>query len=570
MELVITLGLIAICMSALLGPRLNVSASLILVVVGVAVGLIPGVPLVHVEPDVILQVILPPLLYATAVSMPVMDFRREFSPIAGLSVVLVILSSVGLGFLLWWLIPDLEIAWAIALGAVLSPTDAVATSIVKATGVSPRIVAILEGEGLLNDATALVMLRTAIAAAAASFSIVGVAGLVIYSVLVAAVIGFAVGRLNLWFRSKTTNTTANTTLSFAVPFVAMIPAEHLGASGLVAAVVAGLVTSQGGAKHFSPQQRVSDSHTWETVEFILEGLVFLLMGLQFHSLIADLPTDSPKVIGTAALIAGAALVGSLIIRAIFVGPLLRMLHRRSKRRSEIRPRLALYQEVLDKDGVEDIYQTVQSTGKIPEGAITDEHREKFEARLGGKKPRRHSFLRRHRVPTISEARLRIRRALADTDYFLASPLTVRDGGIVVWAGMRGAITVAAAQTLPTDTPNRSHLILIAFFVAGFSLLIQGGTLRQFVRWIKPTPGPTPEQVRQEGAELRALLDIAAQTYLAGVEEGEDAALGEVIARREELLRIRDEHTFDGTLLSRALESLDAQQIVIEMQRAKPF
>ncbi len=197
METVIALGLIAICFSSVLGPRLNVAAPLILVVVGAAVGFLPGVPLIHIEPELVLEVLLPPLLYATAVSMPVMDFRREFSPIAGLSVVLVILSSVALGFLLWWLIPDLDIAWAIALGAVLSPTDAVATSIVKSTGVSPRIVAILEGEGLLNDATALVMLRTSIAAAAASFSVMGVAGLVLYSVAIAAIIGFAVGKLNL-------------------------------------------------------------------------------------------------------------------------------------------------------------------------------------------------------------------------------------------------------------------------------------------------------------------------------------------------------------------------------------
>lgn len=197
METVIALGLIAICFSSVLGPRLNVAAPLILVVVGAAVGFLPGVPLIHIEPELVLEVLLPPLLYATAVSMPVMDFRREFSPIAGLSVVLVILSSVALGFLLWWLIPDLDIAWAIALGAVLSPTDAVATSIVKSTGVSPRIVAILEGEGLLNDATALVMLITSIAAAAASFSVMGVAGLVLYSVAIAAIIGFAVGKLNL-------------------------------------------------------------------------------------------------------------------------------------------------------------------------------------------------------------------------------------------------------------------------------------------------------------------------------------------------------------------------------------
>ena len=129
MESIIALGLIAICVSSLLGPRLNVAAPLLLVAVGIIVGFIPGIPMIYIEPEWILAGVLPPLLYSAAASMPVMEFRREFAPIAGLSILLVIFSSVLLGVVMYALIPDLSLPWSIALGAVLSPTDAVAVSI---------------------------------------------------------------------------------------------------------------------------------------------------------------------------------------------------------------------------------------------------------------------------------------------------------------------------------------------------------------------------------------------------------------------------------------------------------
>ena len=575
MESVIALGLIAICATSVLGPRLNVAAPLLLVAVGITVGFVPGVPLIHIEPDWVLAGLLPPLLYSAAVSMPVMDFRREFAPIAGLSVLLVILSSVALGFLLWWLIPDLELPWAIALGAVLSPTDAVATSIVKETGVSPHIVSILEGEGLLNDATALVMLRTAVAATAASVSLWGVAGSVAYSVVVAALLGFLVGKLNLWIRSRISAPTATTALSFAVPFVAMVPAEALEASGLVSAVVAGLVTGQGAARHFSPMQRISDSQNWATVEFVLEGLVFLTMGLQMHTLLDDLPNGSSAVLLKAAGIALLALLGSVVVRAGFVAPLLMLLHRRALRRKVLKPKLERVQEVLSRDDIEDVMSHMRKTGEVPDTIENEKVRAAMESRLeraATGKARLGARARRRllgRMPTVDDMRTGLRRSLADIDYFLASPLTWRDGTVVVWAGMRGAITVAAAQTLPWDAPQRSYLILLAFLVAGLSLLIQGGTLRGFVRMVKPTPGPSRQDTREEMSQLRDLMEGAAQEFvvaLDGVDPDSPAArLGAVEARRAALLNARDEGIFDATLLSRSLDVLDAQQIALELR-----
>ncbi len=623
MESIIALGLIAICASSLLGPHLNVAAPLLLVAGGIVVGFIPGMPMIHIEPEWILAGVLPPFLYSAAASMPVMEFRREFAPIAGLSILLVILSSVLLGALMYALIPDLSLPWAIALGAVLSPTDAVAVSIAKKTGVSPRITAILEGEGLLNDATALVMLRTAIAATVTSVTVWHVAASVAYSVLVAAAIGLIVSKFNLWIRGKISSPTATTALSFAVPFVAMVPAEALESSGLVAAVVAGLITGQGATKHFSPMQRISDSQNWATIEFILEGAIFLTMGLQFHTLIEDLPDHSSVVLLSAGGLALVALVGSIVVRAIFVAPLMEWLHRRSVRRKGLKPKLERVQAVLSLNDLDDVILQMRKTGEVPE-RITDaktraaiqERYDRLEEYRASKRrlaeghsesPTEHESplvsigdpgeatkheehvaraivrrrehemkrlqRRRHRllgrIPDREDTLTRLRRSLADIDYFLDSPMTWRDGTVVVWAGMRGAITVAAAQTLPFYAPQRSYLILIAFLVAGFSLLIQGGTLRGFVKLVKPTPAPSQEAQDDERRELNEMMDEAAAEFAAVLDEDEvgtlGAKLGSVEAKRTALLKARDDGIFDATLLGHALDVLDAEQIALELR-----
>ena len=165
--------------------------------------------------------------------MPAMNFRREFGAISGLSFVLVVVSSLIVGVVFAWLIPGLGLAWGIALGAIVSPTDAVATSIVKRAGAPSRVVTILERESLLNDATALVILRAAIAGTAVSVSLWGVVSSFAYSIAVAGIIGFVVGHLNLLVRARVEEASVNTAISFTVPFLAAIPAEELGASGLV-------------------------------------------------------------------------------------------------------------------------------------------------------------------------------------------------------------------------------------------------------------------------------------------------------------------------------------------------
>nr|WP_235812694.1 cation:proton antiporter [Pseudoclavibacter helvolus] len=227
---------------------------------GVILSYVPGLPEIEIEPELILAVVLPPILYAAAVNVPVTDFRRNLRAITGLSVVLVVISAVVVGFLLTWLLPGLPLAAAIALGAVVSPPDAVAaTSIGKRLGLPSKLVTVLEGEGLVNDATALVLLRSAVAAIAGSFSFVEIAGDFAFA---AIGIGVAVGLMTVGARSRINQPTA---ISFVVPFLAFLPAESVHASGVLSVVVAGLVTGYKSARHLSAQDRISERMNWRTI-----------------------------------------------------------------------------------------------------------------------------------------------------------------------------------------------------------------------------------------------------------------------------------------------------------------
>ncbi|WP_419818168.1 cation:proton antiporter [Glaciibacter flavus] len=530
------LGVLAIVAASQASTRMRVATPLLLVVLGTGISLLPFTPDVPIEPEWILAGVLPPLLYSAGVSMPTMDFRRDFGAIAGLSVVLVVLTSAVLGLLFWWLIPGLGLAGGIALGAIVSPTDAVATTIVKRLGVSPRIVAVLEGESLLNDATALVLLRTAIVATAAAVSFWGVIGTFLYSVAVAVAIGLVVGWLNLRLRSKVRESAVNTAISFTVPFIAAIPAEYLGASGLVAAVTAGLITGSGAAKWLSPTHRLSDSQNWRLVELLLEGAVFLVMGLELSVILSDVQTDGGAGLGVAAGIALVALVVTVAVRAAYVFPLLRGLRRSAERKAERKDGLASIQTRLDglvaaqsTDGPRAIAASPSaadgvagdSTNFSQTDAVASAPRQRptrAERRAGrqlapaspesiqaqGKRVRRTV-----KPEDVQRFQQRAVRYVADVAYLQGEPLGWREGSVVVWAGMRGVVTLAAAQTLPADTPSRSLLVLIAFLVAAASLLIQGGTLGYVATKLGLTGVRTNMEERQRlSDELRVAAKAA--------------------------------------------------------------
>lgn len=460
---IVVLAVVGIVAVNSIAPRVGVAAPLILVAAGVAVSLIPGVPHLELNPEFILAGVLPPLLYSAAVSVPTMEFRRNLSAIAGMSVVLVIVGSLAMGLFFWWVIPDISLPIAIALGAIVSPTDPVATNIIKRLGVSPRVVTVLEGESMLNDASALVLLRSAIAAAAVSVALWQVALEFVKAVGIAVVVGALVGYLGLRVRKVIPSATSATAISFILPFVAFVPSEALGGSGLVAAVTAGLVTSALSAKYLRPQDRISETQNWRTIELLLEGAIFSIMGLELFKIVDEV-RDRHGSVWFALGIGVAALALVLVIRSVYVLMVLMVERRRARRGEESRGQLA-------------------ESASRAEG-IDDQRKQRYFTR-------------------------RVKQRVADVDYLSGTRLGMREGAVLVWAGMRGAVTLAASQTLPADTPARSTMVLIAFVVAAGSLLIQGGTLAWLVRWLGLMSDTTAADEAEESGLLDELSDAAA-------------------------------------------------------------
>ncbi|GAV94146.1 hypothetical protein ADENT20671_0914 [Actinomyces denticolens] len=521
--LIIVAGLLAIAGASQISDRLRVAPALLLLTMGIAVGFLPVVPAIEIEPEVILEGVLPPLLYATAVAIPTINFRRELAPVAILAVLLVAVSSAVIGGVLTLVLPSLPVAWAIAMGAVLSPTDAVAISIARRLGVTQRVITVLEGEGLLNDATALVVLSSAISAAVAGrTSAGGVLGSFALAVVVAVVVGWIVGELTLHLRARVTDAGVDTVISFTVPFLAAIPAEHMGGSGLVAAVVAGLVTGHRSPRLLPPDHRIAGNETWHTVELVLEGSIFLVMGLQLFGVVEDVRAEGPSITIAVWL---AVLAGGLTVavRAAIVAPMLLWLRRRGARRAE---RWDGMSEPLQE--FEERCQAI-ARGEIPEDMLVpwDSSRRGVRRRLKGLAKGRRGAGHAHAQVRAARAIDRIRRVDADMAYYRQAPLGAREGTIIVWAGMRGAVTLAAAQTLPADAPNRPFLLLIAILVAAGSLVVQGLTLPWVVRAVRPAmEGPADEAERRE---LMGLLISAAKGVIP--ENGDDHLLTDDGRRR---------------------------------------
>ena len=451
-------GVVVVVAAAAFSRRLGVAAPLLLLLIGIGYSYIPGVPPIEVDPHVILAIVLPPLLYGAAVNVPIVDFRRNFGSITALSVLLVIVSALVTGFVLFVILEKLDLGAAIALGAVISPTDVVAaTAIGKRLGLPPRLLSILEGEGLVNDATALVLLKTAIAAIglASSFNIWATIGSFAYSVVIAVILGVLVGFVTVFVRRRLNEPVLDTAISFAVPFLAFLPAEELKASGVIAVVAAGLYSGYFGPRYLSPQARFSERFNWRTVQFVLENGVFLLMGAQLAGIVADVHVE--ELSADKAVYLGLLMTGILIVlRFGFVWPLLALVKRGERRNARQATRLGA---LLDR------LQTVAMGGERivgPFGAATTTRLEK----------RRAGFTRQ------------VVRRQNDVAQLRAEGLDRRGAVVLGWAGMRGVVTLAAAQSLPQNTPYREQLILIAFTVALVTLLLQGGTLPLVIRWVK--------------------------------------------------------------------------------------
>ena len=477
--------------------KVRVASPLILLAVGLAIGFLPQVGAIEVEPHIVLEIVLPPLLFSAAVRMPTMDFRREMQAVAMLAIPLVFLSAFAVGFVINWLVPAVSLPWGVALGAVLSPTDAVAVSIAKRSGVSHRIITVLEGEGLFNDATSLVLLSAAMSAGLAADEHALNPGLLIGKVAIALGIavgvGWVVGEVGVRLRALIKEPSADTVFSFAMPFIASIPAEHLGGSGLVAAVVAGLVVSRRRAATISAANRRFSQQNWQTMTLVLESGIFLTMGLQAFGIVEEASAFSGGLAFAAFL---AVTLGALImvIRAVFIALMLAWLDHRHKHRQRHyeaeAARIKRFEKRMHKACEVDA-DMLQARDLSPE---------RWEEAL--------NHYRR-----LLKRRVR-RNAMrgSDLDYFENEPLGPREGSVIVWAGMRGAITLAAAQTISTHAPMRALLLSIALFIAAGALVIQGLTLPALIRIVKPqmASGDISEEERAKLLKVMgsALVDTA--------------------------------------------------------------
>jgi Na+/H+ antiporter len=298
--------------------KLDLPSPLVLIAVGVVGSYLPFVPDVALQPEVVLFGLLPPLLYAAAVQTSLVDFNAHRRAILLLSVGLVAFTTVGVAVLVHALLPDLGWWPAFAIGAVVAPPDAVAaTAIGRRIGLPRRIVTILEGESLLNDATALVALNTAIAAATVSvaWQVVGrdfaiaAGGGVLVGLLFFFVIGFV--------RKHVTDPVLDTGLSFLTPFAAYITAEEIHASGVISVVVVGLLLGHKSPILQTAQSRIAERLTWRSIAFLLESSVFLLIGLQARTIIGD-AFGADVGAGTIAAVCSATLVTVILLRIVWV------------------------------------------------------------------------------------------------------------------------------------------------------------------------------------------------------------------------------------------------------------
>ncbi|GAA4255031.1 Na+/H+ antiporter [Dactylosporangium darangshiense] len=410
-------GLIAVVVAtSVVARRIGMLSPILLVVVGIGISFIPGLLEIELDPGVVLVGILPPILYVAALETSVPAFKFNLRPILLLAVGLVLFTTAAVGFTLHMLMPAVPQAACFALGAVVAPPDAVAaTAVARRIGLPRRVVTVLEGESLINDASALVTLRVAVAAAVGEavdgWSITETASI---AVIGGIAFGVAGGLVVGFVHKRITNPLIDNAVSLLTPWVVFLPAERVHASGVVAVVVCGLSLGHRMPTLMSAASRLQMDAFWRMVKFLLEGAVFLLVGLQLRALVAHVERSFAFTMG--ALV---AVVGVVILARIAW-----------------------------------LFPTTYLTRLIPK------------------------VRRRDPAPP------------------LAAP------AVISWAGMRGAVTLAAALSLPEHLPGdayypRGLFVILAFGVIVATLVLQGATLPTVARWLRVPPDDQKEDALAE-------------------------------------------------------------------------
>lgn len=333
-HLLLGFGLIAVAaLAAVVARFLHVPQAIVLVLLGLAIALVPGLPSFTLDPELVLLLLLPPLLYASGVGMSWRGFKANLRPILLLAVGCVLFTATAVAATAHWLF---GLPWAVGfvLGAVVSPPDAVAPmAIAKRLAVPQRILTVLEGEGLVNDATALILFGFAVAAVASGSVSLGTAAAKFMAIVAGELLwGLAVGWAMLRLRCRTGDPQVEITLALLTPFLAFWTPHALGGSGVLATVVAGLYVSWNGPRFIQPATRLQGYFVWNLVVFLIEGLLFLMTGLQARAAI-----EGANAAGWQRLLVAGITVSAVVIlvRFVWVFPatyLPRWLSRRARER----------------------------------------------------------------------------------------------------------------------------------------------------------------------------------------------------------------------------------------------
>jgi monovalent cation/hydrogen antiporter len=299
--------------TALLARRINVAPAILLLLAGTALAFVPGIPTLELPPELVLLLVLPPLIYSASVAMSWREFKYNLRPIILLAVGCVIFTAFAVAAATHYLI---GLPWSIGflLGAIVAPPDVVAPlAIARKLGLPRRILVILEGEGLANDATALILYRFAVVAiSTGAFSLPKAAGTFAVIIVGELLFGAAVGWLSLRMRHRARDPQVEITLSLITPYLAYWVPEHLGGSGVIATVACGLYMSWNGPLLISSATRLQGIFFWDLVIYLIDGLLFLLTGFQMRSLF-----EKSKAFPLDDILIATALVTIMVIVARF-------------------------------------------------------------------------------------------------------------------------------------------------------------------------------------------------------------------------------------------------------------
>lgn len=315
--LLLVIGALAV---SALASRAGVSSPLALVVVGLGVSYVPGMPDFQIQPDLVLVLFLPPLVYSAALDSSYLGFRAKLRPIMLLAVVLVLVTTIAVGFVAYWLVPGLPLASALVLGAVVAPPDAVAAaSIGRRLGLPRRLMTVLSGESLVNDATALTVFKVAIAAAVGASTSWGT-GILTFVIASAGgvVVGLVIGWVVHAIRLRVHDDIVESALGLVVPFAAYLLAEAAHGSGVLAVVTAGMYLG-----HFAPYagfaSRLQETAVWRSVDVLLESVVFAMIGLNFRYVFEQAAAHGHSA-GSLVWPIVAVLLATMLIRLVWVFP----------------------------------------------------------------------------------------------------------------------------------------------------------------------------------------------------------------------------------------------------------